>query len=344
MSAIGNKIFTITAITFISTLMASPSFAGVLCNIGEKRVRQDVIIADAFSEECLASCASKSTQATYNAPPGWAIVRYWTGTRHDRGRTTRSLSFATAQSHFASSSDFASARSQEASGSAGQHQAGYSAGAKQIESLHNAYRASNTTITLTVTAQGRSPYAGSSKREEALNVEELCIGTIDDYRAAIRDELSLTVSNPQPVVGSSALQLPRVAIIKTAINGRVFDYTHSQINKEPIILVDEHRGSSQQWQLIPLGNGYHLIKSEINGRVLDFTNRRDGEPVILVDEHRGDSQQWKFERLDNGKFLIISKIDGRVLDFSNTQRNGEPLILFHRHGGASQQWLVEGLQ
>jgi hypothetical protein len=194
MRVIDNKIFTITAITFLSTLVASPSLAGVLCNIGEKRVRQDVIVADAFSEECFASCASKSDQATYNAPPGWAIVRYWTTTRHDRGRTTRSLSFATAQSNFASSSDFSSARSQEASGSAGQYNAGYSASAKQIESIHNAYRASNTTITLTVSAQGRSPYAGSSKREEALNVEELCIGTIDDYRAAIRDELSLAGS------------------------------------------------------------------------------------------------------------------------------------------------------
>jgi hypothetical protein len=218
MSAIYNKIFTITAITFISTLAASPSFAGVLCNVGEKRVRQDVIIADAFSEECFASCASKSDQATYNAPPGWAVVRHWTGTRHDRGRTTRNLTFATAQSNFASSSDFSSARSQEASGSAGQYNAGYSAGAKQIEGFHNSYRASNTTITLTVTAQGRSPYAGSSKREEALNVEELCIGTIDDYRAAIRDELSLT--------GSNSFKLP-AGLYRVPTNGAIF-YTNGK--------------------------------------------------------------------------------------------------------------------
>jgi hypothetical protein len=219
-----NKIFTVTAITFVSTLVASPSFAGVLCNIGEKRVRQDVIIADAFSEECFASCASKSNQATYNAPPGWAIVRHWTGTRHDRGRTTRNLSFATAQSHFASSSDFSSARSQEASGSAGQYNGGYSAGAKQIESFHNAYQASNTTITLTVTAQGRSPYGGSSKREEALNVEELCIGTIDDYRAAIRDELSLT--------GSKSNKPPTA---RCRFGGAISNATNCQLTALPVL-------------------------------------------------------------------------------------------------------------
>jgi hypothetical protein len=188
---IAKEFVAFTAIAISTLVFTSPSLAGTLCDIGEKRVRENVIIADAFSEECLASCAVDIDQQTYNAPPGWAVVRYWTGTRHDRGRTTRSFSFATAQSHFASESDFQSARSQEAQGSAGQSNAGYSAGAKKIESLHNAYRASNTTIKLEVTAQGRSPYAGSSKREEALHVEELCIGTIDDYRAAIRDELSL---------------------------------------------------------------------------------------------------------------------------------------------------------
>ena len=89
-----------------------------------------------------------------------------------------------------------------------------------------------------------------------------------------------------------------VAIVSSKVNRRVLDFTNSRTNGEPVLLVDEHRGDSQQWQLVPLGNGYHLIKSKVNGRVLDFTNSRtNGEPVLLVDEHRGDSQQWRLDSL-----------------------------------------------
>ncbi len=146
-----------------------------------------------------------------------------------------------------------------------------------------------------------------------------------------------TNTSPDKVVATQ-----RVVLIKTPINDRVFDFSNSERNGEPVILFNQHNGKSQQWRLVPLGNGYHIVKSMVNGRVLDFSNSsRNGEPVILFDEHDGNSQQWKLEPLSNGRFLIVSKVNGRVLDFSNSSRNGEPVILFDRHGGASQQWIIE---
>ena len=169
-----------------------------------------------------------------------------------------------------------------------------------------------------------------------------CNGRADAYHRAVVEGGQSAYDAAQAAASDS--QLPRVAVIQTDINGRVFDFTNSERPSEPVILVDRHGGVSQQWNLIPVDDSHYLIESPINGRVFDFTNsERPSEPVILVDRHGGVSQQWKFERLANGKFLIVSRVNGRVLDFTNSERPGEPVILVDRHEGASQQWAVNGL-
>jgi hypothetical protein len=185
---INKLIFSVLTLVGVSAI-AAPAFAQI-CTIGERRVRENVVIADAFAEQCLLGpCERRVDRQTYNAPPGWAVVRYWPGTRHDRGRTTRSLSHMSARSHFISGQQFQNERQEMKRGSGMSLEFGGSRAAQAIESLHNQYRTSNTTIKLTVAAQGREARGGSSKREEALHVEEVCVGTIDDYRAALRQEL-----------------------------------------------------------------------------------------------------------------------------------------------------------
>jgi hypothetical protein len=106
-----NNLFLPAIISLISSVaVASPAFAGVLCDIGERRVQENVVIADAFAEQCVFSCETNTDRQIYHAPPGWAIIRYWTGTLHDRGRTTRSYSHLTAQSHYMSEQQRESAR------------------------------------------------------------------------------------------------------------------------------------------------------------------------------------------------------------------------------------------
>jgi hypothetical protein len=178
------------------TLAYSATAAAQICTPGERRERANVVIAEAFSEQCWSNCERVSDKKTYNAPPGWAILRYWTGTRHDRGRTTRSVEHATAKSALTLQEELREARSQVGRVEAvdpntGQPIAiGGSTAARRAEQLLLQRATTHTTVLLTVTAIGREFRGGSSRREEALHVEEMCIGTVDDYRRALLDEVA----------------------------------------------------------------------------------------------------------------------------------------------------------
>ncbi|MDZ8084797.1 MAG: RICIN domain-containing protein [Nostoc sp. DedQUE12b] len=131
-------------------------------------------------------------------------------------------------------------------------------------------------------------------------------------------------------------------VLKTYLNGRVLDFSNSAKQGEPVLLVNKHRGESQQWQLIRLENGYYIIKSIVNERVLDFRNAQNNkEPLVIANEHGKDNQQWELKQLSNGRYLIKSKLTGRVLDFRNNDNNREPVLLVDEHRGHSQQWILE---
>lgn len=184
-----------TALVVLSLLAVSSAQADV-CVVGEQKGLLNAVIADAFSEQCWSGCEVRTDEQIFQAPEGWAIVRYETGTRHDRGRTTRSVQVIAKNGHFVSSQAFESVRKSAGSASAvdprtgNPIQVGGSIEAQTIERMNREYSASETTLVLKVTAQGREFRGGSSKREEALHVSLICVGTLNGYREAIAKELA----------------------------------------------------------------------------------------------------------------------------------------------------------
>lgn len=186
------KILSVLAMSMLIHISAAQAD---VCAVGQQKNLHNAVIADALSEQCWTGCEVRTDEQIFQAPEGWAIVNYETGTRHDRGRTTRSVQVIAKNGHFASSQAFESLRRSAGSAKAvdpntGQPiEVGGSIEAQAIERMNRQYSASHTTIVLKVTAQGREFRGGSSKREEALHVNIVCVGTLDGYREAIQKEL-----------------------------------------------------------------------------------------------------------------------------------------------------------
>ncbi|MBR3570174.1 MAG: RICIN domain-containing protein [Oscillibacter sp.] len=76
-----------------------------------------------------------------------------------------------------------------------------------------------------------------------------------------------------------------------------------------ILVCDSHLGSSQDFVIQHVGNGYYVIKHTASGKVLDIANgdSNSGANVLLWDYHGGDNQLWRFvERY--GMYAIKSRV------------------------------------
>lgn len=100
-------------------------------------------------------------------------------------------------------------------------------------------------------------------------------------------------------------------------------------------------GANQQWQFIPLGNGYNEILNINSGKVLDVYGGsvNGGAAIQQWDWLGGGNQQWQVVPVGNGYNAIFNLQSGMVLDVTNVSTNGGALIQqWTWLGGANQQW------
>ena len=118
-------------------------------------------------------------------------------------------------------------------------------------------------------------------------------------------------------------------------------------NFASVIQWDCHGGANQQWQFVPLGDGYYRIVARHSGKVLDVygVTTDDLAPIIQYESHGGVNQQWSLELVGDGYYRIVARHSGKALDVLGVSlENGTGIIQYTPHSGENQQWLLRVIQ
>ena len=111
-------------------------------------------------------------------------------------------------------------------------------------------------------------------------------------------------------------------------SGKVLDVTGGSTSDGALIQQwDWLGGANQQWQIVPLGNGYSLIQNVNSGKVLDvYGGYTTGcTPIQQWDWWGGANQQWQIVPQDSSYDAIFNLNSGLVLDVTNVSlSNGAP--------------------
>jgi len=106
--------------------------------------------------------------------------------------------------------------------------------------------------------------------------------------------------------------------------------------------VTQDKGSkSQQWDLVPLGNGYYTIVNRNSREVLDVSGASTsaGANVIQWPSNSGANQQWSLESVGGGYYELVNRHSGMVLDVNGASTSaGASMIQSSSTGGTDQQW------
>ena len=99
----------------------------------------------------------------------------------------------------------------------------------------------------------------------------------------------------------------------------------------PIDQSNFNGGANQQWQFVPVEDGYYEIVNQLSGKVMDVANSStdDGAAVHQWDYWGGDNQKWQIEAIEGFYYKIVNKLSGKALDMS-----GLSLV----DGGLANQW------
>ncbi|MFF4739581.1 RICIN domain-containing protein [Streptomyces sp. NPDC001262] len=118
-------------------------------------------------------------------------------------------------------------------------------------------------------------------------------------------------------------------------------------NGTHITLFDNHRGSNQAFEFVPLANGNYQLKSPVTKKCLDMYRGLRTGPGDFLNEWPCDNlptQQWRVEfwQADPGAAAIINGYAGDCLDVSrNENRNGSWAVIQTCNGHDSQKWTLQ---
>ena len=118
-------------------------------------------------------------------------------------------------------------------------------------------------------------------------------------------------------------------------------------NLASVIQWDCHGEANQQWQFVPLGDGYYRIMARHSGKVLDVygVSTEDLASITQYESHDGVNQQWSLEPVGDGYYRIVARCSGKALDvFGASPENGAGIIQYTPHGGENQQWLLRAIR
>lgn len=136
--------------------------------------------------------------------------------------------------------------------------------------------------------------------------------------------------------------------IVNANSGKVLDVIGgSTANGAGIQQWEWLKGLNQQWQIVPIGNGYSRIVNVNSGKVLDVSNYRtdDGAPIQQWDWLSGANQQWQVIPQGSSYNEIVNLNSGKVLDVTNYSLNdGAAIQQWDWLGGLNQQWQIVPVQ
>ena len=107
-----------------------------------------------------------------------------------------------------------------------------------------------------------------------------------------------------------------------------------------IVQANGNGGASQQWQLIPVDNGYYSIVNRNSGMALDVPGWSTATNIQLEqwNVNGGANQQWQIGGT-SGANTIVNRNSNLYVDVSGASTaNGAEVIQWTGNGGTNQQW------
>jgi arabinan endo-1,5-alpha-L-arabinosidase len=109
----------------------------------------------------------------------------------------------------------------------------------------------------------------------------------------------------------------------------------------------EYRGTFQEWNVSPVGNGYYAITSMATGKAMDLAecSSKDATPIAQYSWFGNDCQKWRIEQTSDGTYRIVSKGGGTVLTLPGGDKTPQAVMQgFAWKGEPSQKWIFEKLR
>lgn len=100
---------------------------------------------------------------------------------------------------------------------------------------------------------------------------------------------------------------------------------------------------NQQWQIIPIGDGYFKFIARHSGKVLAVQSGSlaNGAPIVQSTEAGTAPQQWQIVDLAGGYIRIMARQSGKALDVSGASTaDGTQVVQWDYVGASNQQWLL----
>ena len=151
------------------------------------------------------------------------------------------------------------------------------------------------------------------------------------------------------IIGSLSVSVVAAqSILLSKNSGMVLDVTGGSVSNGTVIQQwDWTGGTNQQWNIVPLGNGYNKIVNVNSGLVLDVTGGsssaafQNGAPIQQWSWTGGANQQWQIVPTGDGFNEILNFQSGKVLDVTGVSTvAGATLQQWDWLGGDNQKWQV----
>lgn len=132
--------------------------------------------------------------------------------------------------------------------------------------------------------------------------------------------------------------------IVSALDGQVIAVANASKDKGAhLIQFPYGSDSSQQWELVPVGENRYKIVSVLSGQVVAIANASHNKGANLIQyPYTGDSsQQWEVVPIEGLFYKLISVSSGQSMAVSGASHDkAAPLIQYPYGGDNSQEWQI----
>lgn len=149
------------------------------------------------------------------------------------------------------------------------------------------------------------------------------------------------VSSPQTLTCGSQYTYYEVVARHSGKCLDVFDA--STVNGANVIQWTCIGDTNQQWQIIPIGDGYLKFVARHSGKVLavQAASNANGASIVQSTDAGTAPQQWQIIDVGGGYVRIMARQSGKALDVANASTaDGTQIIQWDYVGATNQQWLL----
>ncbi|MEV0731636.1 RICIN domain-containing protein [Polymorphospora sp. NPDC050346] len=119
----------------------------------------------------------------------------------------------------------------------------------------------------------------------------------------------------------------------------VFDFATN--DGAPIVQWARNDGYQQQWQFVPVDNGYYQVRSRHSGKVLQIASAQDGAELTQQDASSDTRQHFGVVDTGDGHIRLVNRHSRKALDvWEWSTADGGRVSQYTDLDGWNQQWLL----